>query len=157
MLVHAPHRRRHAYTQTLVAPPEKVFPLLCPVREADWTPGWDVQVVLSESGVAEQDCIFVTPGAPHPAVWVVTRFEPEIWRLEFIKLTPNHSVCKIEIALAALGGARTAAHVAYTYTALGPAGDQFLEQFTEAWYRGFMEEWETALNHYVTTGRMLEG
>jgi hypothetical protein len=156
MLIHAPNRRRHSYVQTLVAPPASVFPLLCPVREADWTPGWDVQVVLSESGLAEPDCVFITPGTPEPAVWIVTRFEADAGRLEFIKVTPKHSVCRIEIALAGMEGGRTAAEIAYTYTSLGPAGDRFLEEFTEEWYRGFMEEWEDALNYYLTTGRMRE-
>ena len=29
------------FTQQLVAEPSAVFPLLCPVREADWIDGWD--------------------------------------------------------------------------------------------------------------------
>ena len=37
MKIVAPNRATRAYTQTLVAPPEAVFPLLCPVREADIT------------------------------------------------------------------------------------------------------------------------
>jgi hypothetical protein len=38
-------RITHEYTQNNVAPPEKVFPLLCPVREADWVPGWQYRLI----------------------------------------------------------------------------------------------------------------
>ena len=36
MHILTPTRVAHTYTQHLVAPPKAVFPLLCPVREADW-------------------------------------------------------------------------------------------------------------------------
>jgi hypothetical protein len=36
----------HEYKQHNVAPPEKVFPLLCPVREGDWAPGWKYRLIL---------------------------------------------------------------------------------------------------------------
>src|SRR2546427_13050450 len=38
-------RVTHEYTQTNDAPPEIVFPLLCPVREADWVPGWQYKMI----------------------------------------------------------------------------------------------------------------
>ena len=59
-------RVSHEYTQTNDAPPEKVFPLLCPVREADWVPGWQYRLIYSESGVAEDGCVFSTPNDAGP-------------------------------------------------------------------------------------------
>jgi hypothetical protein len=38
--IRAPVRVTHTYTQTLDGSPAEVLPLLCPVREADWVPGW---------------------------------------------------------------------------------------------------------------------
>jgi hypothetical protein len=40
------------YTQTNDASPEIVFPLLCPVREAEWVPDWKYRMIYSQSGVA---------------------------------------------------------------------------------------------------------
>lgn len=157
MNVFPPRRRRHSYRQTLVAPPATVFPLLCPVREADWTPGWEPIVVLSDSGLAEPDCVFLTPGLPHAAIWTITERDPSAHRLAFVKVTPEHSVCKIEIALSAIGSHGCHADIAYMYTSLGPAGDAFLADFTSEWYRRFMREWEEALNHYLRTGQMIGG
>ena len=41
MNITKPKRVTRTYTQQLVAEPSAVFPLLCPVREADWIDGWD--------------------------------------------------------------------------------------------------------------------
>lgn len=63
MNITRPYRARRTYTQRLVGAPDTVFPLLCPVREADWIEGWDPVWVASNSGVAEPDCVFVTQAA----------------------------------------------------------------------------------------------
>src|SRR2546427_12204443 len=58
-------RVTHEYTQTNDAPPEIVFPMLCPVREADWVPGWQYKMIYSKSGMAEAGCVFTTPNGWH--------------------------------------------------------------------------------------------
>ena len=69
MNITKPVRATRSYTQRLVAAPEAVFPLLCPVREADWIDGWDPALVVSSTGVAELDCVFTTKAEPVDAVW----------------------------------------------------------------------------------------
>jgi hypothetical protein len=39
---------------------DKIFPLLCPIREYEWFNDWKCTMVYSESGVAENNCIFYT-------------------------------------------------------------------------------------------------
>ena len=155
MKVSNPKRVKHSYTQSLAASPDKVFPLLCPVREVDWVPGWDPKLVLSNSGVAEKDCIFITRDNSQESIWIITNFEPDKRKLEMIKVTPGHTVGKLEIQLTSSGDNQTAAEIAYTYTALGPEGDDFLNQFTAQWYKTFMQNWERAINHYLSTGTKL--
>ncbi len=41
-------------------PPRVVSPLLCPVRELEWLEGWSAGVVYSDSGLAENNCIFTS-------------------------------------------------------------------------------------------------
>ncbi len=50
----------HEFTQTNPAPPSAVFPLLCPVREGEWLPGWQYRLIWSDSGIAELGCVFTT-------------------------------------------------------------------------------------------------
>ncbi len=157
MKVEQPRRSRRSYTQNLQAPPTEVFPLLCPVGEEKWVPGWDPRLVISDSGVAEKDCVFITPGSPAAAIWVVTGYNPTDFSLEMYKITPDHTVGRLDISLTASGSSATRAEVTYTYTSLGGAGDTFLEEFTEAWYVDFMKNWERALNHYLSTGCKITG
>jgi hypothetical protein len=49
----------------------------------------------------------------------------------------------------------TDAEVTYTHTSLGPAGDEFVAAFDEAYYVEFMRDWEERLNHYLITGMMV--
>lgn len=155
MKLSRPNRKSHSYTQSLNAAPEKVFPLLCPVREKDWVKGWDPLMVLSNSGAAEIDCVFVTPGTSEDTIWVITHHEPEEFRLEMLMITPHRTASKLEIGLSEAGPGKTAALVTYTHTSLGPEGDKYLGDFTEDWYQQFMEHWEAELNHFLTTGAHL--
>jgi hypothetical protein len=108
MKIVPPNRVERRYVQHLVAPPAQVMPLLCPVREADWIPGWDPLLVVSASRLT-------------------------------IRLQATAGGCDAEVV--------------YAHTSLGPAGDAFVAGFTEAHYRGFMQDWEAKLNHYLRHGR----
>lgn len=152
-----PCRVRHKYTQRLHAAPREVFPLFCPTRELDWVPGWELDWVISNSGLAERNCVFQTPGKPEenlaPAVWVITRHDPRSLELEMLKFTPGHTVTRLEASMEDDGEGGTLATVTYEHTAIGPRGEEFVAHFTEAHYRRFMRNWEATLNHYLDTGR----
>jgi len=152
--VSRPRRVTRSYVQRLAAPPRRVFPLLCPVREADWIEGWDPIAVWTESGFGEPDCVFLTPSDDGEAVWYITRHLSTEGTVEMLKITPGVTACKLVIQLveSAVG---TDAEITYAHTSLGPKGDAFIAGFTEAYYRQFMQEWEARLNHYLSTGEML--
>lgn len=151
MKIVRPNRATRSFTQRLVATPSVVFPLLCPVREADWIEGWDPLLVVSASGVAEVDCVFTTSSAPMDAIWYITRHEPEAGFVEMLKITPEVTACKLMIQLrAAPGGCE--ADITYSHTSIGPHGDEFVASFTEEFYLRFMQEWESKINHYLRHG-----
>lgn len=156
MKIATPKRVSHSYTQKLDAVPTKVFPLLCPVREADWLDGWDPVWVASDSGVAERDCVFVTAAGSAEAVWYITRHEPDGAFVEMIKITPGVTATRLEIQLAATA-AGTDATITYTHTSLGPQGDRFVDSQTADAYAQFMQSWEHRLNHYLRHGKVLRG
>ncbi|HMB89282.1 MAG TPA: hypothetical protein VKP65_00455 [Rhodothermales bacterium] len=156
MKIEQPRRVTRTYTQRLVVAPDKVFPLLCPVREGDWIEGWDPVIVYTHSGVAEQDCVFITAAQPSNAVWFITRHEPEQGFVEMLKITPDVTACKLTIQLRPVQGG-SEAEITYSYTSLGPAGDAVVDSFTEDYYEQFMREWEQQINHYLTHGTLLSG
>lgn len=158
MKIVKPNRATRTYTQRLVAAPGVVFPLLCPVREADWIQGWDPRLVVSTSGVAEPGCVFTTSAEPIDAIWYITRHEPEAGFVEMLKITPTVTACRLTILLRpAAGGCE--ADITYSHTSLGPPGDEFIASFTDDFYRKFMQEWESKMNHYLRhgTARHAEG
>jgi hypothetical protein len=140
--------------QRIAAAPELVFPLLCPVREADWIEGWDPVSVWSESGVAEPDCVFVTDSDDRQAIWYITEHSPEDGFVEMLKITPGVTACRLSIRLAP-GDVGTDAEVTYSHASLGPAGEEFVAAFTEEYYTRFMRDWEARMNHYLKTGSAL--
>ena len=42
-----PNRVTRSYTQSLISEPDQVYPLLCPVREAEWVNGWHPRLVVT--------------------------------------------------------------------------------------------------------------
>jgi hypothetical protein len=151
MRITKPNRATHTYRQKLCAPPVRVFPLLCPVRETEWADGWLPDLVISSSGIAERDCIFVTPDKLGKAIWYVTRHEPQNWFVEMLKVVPGVTACRLEIQLTA-NGDECFAHVTYSHTSIGPAGDEFVAGFTADHYQKFMQTWESELNHFLKSG-----
>jgi len=156
MKVEKPNRVSRSFTQHLGSPPAAVFELLCPVREAEWVNDWRPKLVLSNSGHAEPGCIFITPGIPEDALWLMTEYDPDAFRLEIIKMIPGVVVGRITIFLAAAGDDGCTAEITYAYTSISDHGERALEEFTDDHFRGFMEIWEKELNHFLSTGTKFE-
>jgi hypothetical protein len=150
-------RATHEYRQTNLGAPEKVFPLLCPVREADWVPGWQYRLIYSQSGVAELGCVFTTPNENAPeTVWVVAEYDPSAFRIAFAWVWPGLVAAQIRISLRSRSPDITEADIRYSYTGLSPEGNREVARYNESWFRHKMQSWEKAINHYLTTGSLID-
>jgi hypothetical protein len=153
-------RVTRGYTQTNFAPPETVFPLLCPVREAEWVPDWQYRLIYSQSGFAEAGCVFITEEDGREATWVVTEYDAERFRIGFVWVDPGMVSAQIRIELEPVGTPdsrlKTSARIRYTYTGLSPKGNREVERYDEGWFRKKMQGWEAAINHYLQTGKLIE-
>ena len=154
MQVIEPRRVIRTYTQKINAHPGSVFPLLCPVREAEWVKGWNPSVVFSNTGFAERDCIFLTGDDQNESCWIVTEYDPYRFRLEMIKVNPGVTVGRVSIGLRLNEEGTTDALVTYMYTALSRAGEAFIESYTEDFYVQFMKHWESSLNEYLESRKV---
>lgn len=139
-----------AYRQTINAQPDRVFELLCPVREADWFPGWEYSLVYSESGLAEPDCTFLShhPGEPD-TIWIITRHEPENRLIEFARITPGLKAARLMIRVEPETPSRSRVEIAYTMTGLGPEGNEALIELTQERFEEGMRFWESSMNEYL--------
>jgi len=154
----------HEFTQTNPAAPEKVFPLLCPVREGDWLPGWQYRLIYSDSGVAELGCVFTTPTPPasdlhgHAAAettWIVTDYDPSAFRIAFAWIDPGRIITELSIQLASSDAGATRTHIRYRYTGLSPEGNREIAHYDEKWFESKMRNWQTTINHYLRTGEKI--
>jgi hypothetical protein len=149
--------------QKFQAPRSKVFPLLCPVREYEWIEPWNCEMLHSDSGIAEKNCVFRTgsfgepsrldlPGEPSSDVWVISHYEPDT-RIEFVRMNALRTAC-LSVTLTDNGNGTSRSLVEQLTVGLTEQGNQSLEDIAE----NFSFEWrmgEAMLNHYLTTGKML--
>ncbi len=150
--IEPPYRRKQTATIHVAAAPDAVFALMCPVREYEWEPGWTTNLILSNSGLVEEDCIFTTPGgasagsngASPEAIWGTPLHDPENRRLVMIKVTPGECVTRLDIAVdqTPQGAAVTAS---YEHTALSRAGRALVDGHTKARYAAMMAGWRAAI------------
>ncbi len=146
------------YRQTINAAPEKVFPLLCPVREADWLDGWRYNMIYSESGLVEEGAVFSTPyEGEEDTVWIVTKHDSKTYKVEFARFTYNSRTCVLKIAVKSKDEISSFVDISYTYTGITDAGNNFIENFTEETFLEAVTFWEKSMNYFLETGARLPG
>jgi len=135
--------------------PEQVFPLLCPVREYDWIENWQCELIYSESGKAEADCVFqtrFTQDGPEDT-WVVSHYEPPR-AIEFIR-SNTLRVIRYSITLDRAEAGLSTWIWSQTLTGLNDPGDALIASGTPASFAEKITGIERRLNHFLCTGQML--
>lgn len=145
---------KNSFVQHFQAPPSKVFPLLCPVREYEWIEPWQCEMLHSDSGIAEKNCVFRThmPGEPSDDVWVISHYEPNT-RIEFVRVNALRTMC-LPITLTDNGDGTTRAVNEQLLVGLTEQGNQTLGSMADG-FSFEMRMGEAMLNHYLTTGKRL--
>lgn len=145
---------KSSVVQQFQASPDKVFPLLCPVREYEWIEPWQCELLYSDSGMAEKNCVFRTraPGEPSDDVWVISSYEPNS-RIEFVRVNALR-VMTLAITLTDDGDGATRALNEQLLVGLTEEGNQSLDGMAKD-FLFEMRMGEAMLNHYLTTGTRL--
>jgi hypothetical protein len=148
-------RATKTYTMILSGMPECVFSLLCPVREYEWIESWRCEMIFSNSGRAELDCIFRTdfPDEGPAETWVVSKYQPYSL-IEFVRMNSLRAI-RYTIELRATESQTTEATWTQVITGLNQEGDRLVQSMTDEEYAMEKVALERMLNHYLLTGRML--
>ena len=143
-------------TITVQAQPDDVFPLLCPVREAQWLDGWDYTLIYSESGYAEKGCVFISrsPGE-QDTIWLITQRDSVARTITFSRITPGSRVAELHIAVQGMPPNSCRVKVSYEITAITDEGNRYIAGLSVERFRKSMAFWEKSLNHYLRTGQKL--
>lgn len=147
-------RKIQNYKGTFSTSPEKLFPLLCPARECDWIQGWDCELIYTDSGYAEDNCVFQTDeSSSHgPGLWTFTRYEPNKI-LEIIRITP-HFLTHIKISVIGKKNGTTTSVWTLIFTGLTEEGNNLIDQMPDKDENFDMVI--SALDYYLQTGEMMK-
>ena len=148
-------RKLREADQHLLASPQTVFPLLCPIREYEWIEHWRCDLLYTNSGRAEADCIVVTnfPEPGGPDTWIVSRYEPDSC-IEFIRFNPLR-IMRYSITLSESTPGKTTAHWQQLITARNEEGNSHLQAMTDEAFILQVATLENYLNHFLQSGQML--
>ncbi len=149
-------RKLQTYTKRHDCTPEMVFKQLCPTREADWIDGWIADLIYTESGYAEPDCILSTPDTNvlGPGLWIITQRKPNKFH-EFVVIREDGVVGHFTIELIDNGDGSCESHWMLTFTAVNEKGNAVIEAMPEK-DPDFDTTVLEALDHFLTTGHRLE-
>ena len=134
----------------------EIFPLLCPVREYEWLPGWSCEMAYSTSGVAEPDAVFHTRETlGMRVVWTLITHEPD-HRVEYLLVSGRNAVVRLSIALSDSAAGSTEVTWRMLFTATSSLGRKVLRRsFSQQGFHAMMEKREAELNHFLSVGRMI--
>jgi len=150
-------RITRAYRQTINANPDIVFPLLCPVREAEWLDGWQYDMIYSESGLVEEGAVFRTSHeGEDDTIWIITKHNPRTLEVDFTRFTNNSRTCVLKIAVSPKDSDSSYVEISYTYTGITPEGNDFIDDFTEDSFLEAVTFWERSMNYFLKTGERLK-
>ena len=133
------------------ATPERVFPLLCPVRENEWIETWQCELIRSKSGFGELDCVFKTRHGDVEDVWVISKYQPNEF-IEFV-VSSRFRVMRYQFKLSLEGRSGTKIEIEQIATAVSKEGEDHVD---DPHFEMHMKALEVMLNYYLTTGKMMK-
>lgn len=118
-------------------------------------PGFSAQLVYSQSGFAELDCIFQTGNNElDKTIWIIPIYEKDKF-IEFVYHEHLSKVVIIKLSLTGISKTETSLQVEYIYTSLTEEGNKSLTKITKEAFKNQIKSWEVCLNHFFKTGTIL--
>lgn len=152
-------KAKRSHTVKLEASPETVFPLLCPVREEEWTCGWEnhtYELIYTESGFNEEGCIFKTSYPEgNESLWICTKYDKENYEMEFLVHVKDLVIRKMNILLKINDDNTTNARFEYTVTSITEKGNALVDNLNETAIKS-ISGLGMMINYYLQHGKKIE-
>lgn len=137
--------------RTFQSLPDKIFPLLCPTTELDWLPGWSCELLHSQSGYAELNCLFKTRFFGMDEIFICTRYEKNL-AIDYLRMS-EHISGKLDIKLLDHCDGQTTGVWLITLSALDETGNEMLKDTSGA-HDQFGKAID-ALEYYLINGEII--
>jgi hypothetical protein len=135
-------------------PPEDIFPMLCPVREYEYIPQWECDIVYLDSGLAEQGGVFTTHShgeGDQKDVWVISRYDTNR-AIEFVRVNRMRAmIYRIEVQGTENGG--TVVSWQQIITGLTEEGNQYVRTLQQSDFTAMLSHMQKLLEHYLSAGK----
>lgn len=139
------------FERTFKTTPEILFLLLCPTTEYDWLPGWNCELLHSESGYTENNVIFRSSFFGADELFVCTRFEPN-QAIDYARSCQD--LCnKLDIRVTDNCDGTVTGRWIITVSALNKNGNQMVTEMKFG-AQAMMDPILDALEHYINTGQI---
>ncbi|MFC1889722.1 hypothetical protein ACFL4G_08210 [Thermodesulfobacteriota bacterium] len=152
-----------SHEERIEATPEKIFPLACPVEELKWIDGWQYDLVFSESGVNEYNCIF-DEGFSGPALfnepvtttWVTSLHDRSKGLVQFVLVASDRAIGKFDVSITGLGNGESSVRWDFTITSMKEAASNAIDETTAEKMQMVLAFLASSLKHYCETGEILK-
>lgn len=124
--------------------------MFSPEGEKSWVPHWDYKNVMGTTELSE-DYVFLTRSHDHAsadAIWLVKRYEPKEWLVQYYRVEPEDKVGVVTIQCDENSDRTTHVEVAYEYIPISEKGRTFVEGFTIENYEKFIDDWKEFILRY---------
>lgn len=117
----APAHTVSHFSFTVAAPFARVAPQFGPEAERAWgDPQWDPHFLYPQPGKDVAGAVFTLQHGQMSSVWVNTRYDTSVGRMQYVYLVADAMVCVIDVAVTTVDSLHTLVDVTYTRTALAP-------------------------------------
>jgi len=151
------------HEDTIKATPDECFSLACPVEELKWIDNWQFDMIYSDSGKNEDNCIFREemsgaavlnlPGLS--AYWCTTLYDHADHRFHSLLIYGDKGVSKFEFKAGDAGDGGSTVTWRLTFTALNEEGNDIADDSLEQRMSLMLVFLGRSAKHYLETGEML--
>ena len=145
------------------APARTIFSLACPREELKWIENWEYELIYSDSGHNENNCIFAermsspvlfeTPDVTH---WYTTLYNRDDLKVQFLLTCAGKALIKWDFVLILISNETSRGTWSITLTSLSKDVDRIGRQVLEERLAGIIGFLSQALKYYCETGSMLK-
>jgi len=145
-------RRIFTHKQKVFAPPELIFPLLCPTRAYEWIKDWDSEIIYSKSGFAEPGCVFKTDDPDSGEdLWIIAEYKKPFF-IKFVR-TNRYRIMNYTISFEPISKNCTSVIWRQEITAINEEGNVYAADLEKSEFVDMIDMQEEFLNSYLVVNQ----
>lgn len=145
------------------AEPDAVFALACPKEELKWIDQWQYDMIYSDSGKNENNCIFkekmsglfVLNAPDIETYWYTTLYDQQLLLFHALLIYGNAAVGKFEFDVTGNGHRNAKADWRLTFTALNEKGNRLADEALKDRMTAKLQFLGESAKHFLETGNIL--